>query len=94
MGGSGYLPSLPFFGGEDRTQRVYSKSNMFLIKEMIMFISTSEAIFMIICMGVVSFMLLMLFLANHSLLIKNRYLKQVIKEKNKQCMLNHAEVPF
>lgn len=67
---------------------------MFLIKEMIMYISTSEAIFLMVCMSIVGFMLVMLFLANHSLLTKNRYLKQVIKDKNKNCMLNHAEVPF
>lgn len=59
-----------------------------------MFISTSEAIFMIICGGIMGFMLLMLFLANHTLLTRNRYLKQALKQKNKDCMLNHAEVPF
>lgn len=59
-----------------------------------MFISTSEAIFLIICGGIMGFMLLMLFLANHTLLTRNRYLKQALKQKNKDCMLNHAEVPF
>jgi hypothetical protein len=59
-----------------------------------MFITTSEAIFLIICGGIMGFMLLMLFLANHTLLTQNRYLKQSLKQKNKDCMLNHAEVPF
>lgn len=59
-----------------------------------MYISTSEAIYLIICAGIMGFMLIMLFIANHTLLTKNRYLKQVIKDKNKNCMLNHAEVPF
>lgn len=59
-----------------------------------MYITTSEAIFLIICGGIMGFMLLMLFLANHSLLIKNRYLKDVIRNKNKYCAKNHTEVPF
>lgn len=59
-----------------------------------MYMTTSEAIFLIICGGIMGFMLLMLFLANHSLLIKNRYLRETLKEKNKQCALKHAEIPF
>lgn len=59
-----------------------------------MYISTSEAIYLIICAGIMGFMLIMLFIANHMLLNKNRYLRQVIKDKNKDCMLNHAKVPF
>lgn len=59
-----------------------------------MFMTTSEAIFLIICGGIMGFMLVMLFLANHTLLTQNRYLKQRIKDKNKECMLKHAEVPF
>lgn len=59
-----------------------------------MYISTSEAIYLIICGGIMGFMLVMLFLANHSLLIKNRYLKDVIRNKNKYCAQHHTEVPF
>lgn len=59
-----------------------------------MYITISESIFLIICAGIMGFMLIMLFLANHTLLIKNRYLKQALKDKNKYCALNHAEVPF
>ena len=59
-----------------------------------MYLSISEAIYLIICAGIMGFMLIMLFIANHTLLTKNRYLRQRIKDKNKECMLNHAEVPF
>lgn len=59
-----------------------------------MYLSAQEAIFLIICGGIMGIMLLMLFLANHTLLTKNRYLRQVIKDKNKDCILNHAKVPF
>lgn len=59
-----------------------------------MYITASESVFMIICGGIMGFMLLMLFLANHTLITQNRYLKQRIKDKNRECMLNHAEVPF
>lgn len=59
-----------------------------------MYITISESIFLIICGGIMGFMLIMLFLANHTLLIKNRYLKQALKNKNKYCAQHHAEVPF
>lgn len=59
-----------------------------------MYLSISESIYLIICGGIMGFMLIMLFLANHTLITKNRYLKQALKDKNKQCMLNHTEVPF
>lgn len=59
-----------------------------------MFLSTSDAVFMIICASIVGFMVVMLFLANHTLLTQNRYLKQALRDKNKYCAINHAEVPF
>lgn len=59
-----------------------------------MYMTTSEAIFLIICGGIMGFMLIMLFLANHTLITKNRFLKETIRNKNKYCAQNHAEVPF
>lgn len=59
-----------------------------------MYLTISEAIFLIICAGIMGFMLVMLFIANHSLLTKNRYLKEHIKKINKDCTLNHVKVPF
>lgn len=59
-----------------------------------MYLSTSEAIYLIICGGIMGFMLIMLFIANHTLLTKNRFLKETIRNKNRNCAQNHAEVPF
>lgn len=59
-----------------------------------MYLSTSEAIYLIICAGIMGIMLIMLFLANHTLLTKNRFLKETIRNKNKYCAQHHAEVPF
>jgi hypothetical protein len=59
-----------------------------------MYISASESVFMIICGGIMGFMLLMLFIANYTLLKENRYLKSRLRAWRKACERRHAEVPF
>lgn len=59
-----------------------------------MYISASESVFMIICGGIMGFMLLMLFIANYTLLKQNRYLKSRLRAWRKACERRHAEVPF
>lgn len=59
-----------------------------------MFLSTTDMIAMMIAMTIVGFMLVMLFLANHTLLTQNRYLKKALRDKQKECWTHHAEVPF
>lgn len=59
-----------------------------------MYVSISEAIFLITCAGIMGFMLLMLFIANYTLLKQNRYLKSRLKAWRKACERRHVEVPF
>ena len=59
-----------------------------------MYLSVSEAIYLIICGGIMGFMLIMLFIANHMLLNKNRQLRVTLQNKNRYCTKNHTEVPF
>lgn len=59
-----------------------------------MFISYGDLIAMFICTIVVGFMLVMLFIANYTLLRENRYLKSRLRAWRKACANRHAEVPF
>jgi hypothetical protein len=59
-----------------------------------MFISYGDLLAMLICGTVVAFMLVMLFIANYTLLKENRYLKSRLRAWRKACANRHAEVPF
>lgn len=58
-----------------------------------MFISYSELVGMTILAGVSLFMLILLFVANYTLLKQNRFLRGRLKAWRKSCQ-NHVEVPF
>lgn len=58
-----------------------------------MFISYSELVGMTILAGVSLFMLILLFVANYTLLKENRFLRGRLKAWRKSCQ-NHVEVPF
>jgi hypothetical protein len=59
-----------------------------------MYLSTTEAIFMIVCGLIVAGMMVLLFIANYSLLKQNRYLKSRLQSWRKYCNSRHTEVPF
>lgn len=59
-----------------------------------MYLSTTEALFMIVCGLIVAGMTVLLFIANYSLLKQNRYLKSRLKAWRKYCQNKHTEVPF
>jgi hypothetical protein len=59
-----------------------------------MFISYSNLLAMFVCATVISVMLALLFIANHTLLRENRYLKTRLRGWRKHCARQHAEVPF
>lgn len=58
-----------------------------------MFISYSELVGMTILAGVSMFMLILLFVANYTLLKENRFLRTRLRAWRKACQ-NHVEVPF
>lgn len=59
-----------------------------------MYLSIGESIFLIICGGIMGFMLVMLFIANYTLLKQNRYLKSRLHSWRKACATQHAKLPF
>lgn len=59
-----------------------------------MYLSTGEAIFMMICVVIVGGMTVLLFIANYSLLKQNRYLKSRLRAWRKDCQRRHADIPF
>lgn len=58
-----------------------------------MFISYSELVGMTIMAAVSLFMLIILFIANYTLLKENRFLRGRLRSWRKSCQ-NHVEVPF
>jgi hypothetical protein len=59
-----------------------------------MFITTSDLIAMTICAAVSLGMLILLFIANYTLLKQNRYLKSRLQAWRQSCQHSHVEVPF
>ena len=59
-----------------------------------MLITTGDLIAMTICAGVSLSMLVLLFIANYTLLKDNRYLKSRLQAWRKSCQHSHVEVPF
>ena len=59
-----------------------------------MFISYGDLIAMLICATISAVMLVLLFVANYTLLRENRYLKSRLRAWRKHCTNRHAEVPF
>jgi hypothetical protein len=59
-----------------------------------MYLSTTEALFMIVSGLVVTSMTVLLFIANYKLLKQNRFLKRRLQAWRKQCQRQHVEVPF
>jgi hypothetical protein len=59
-----------------------------------MLIPTSDLIAMIICAAVSLGMLVLLFIANYTLLKENRYLKSRLQAWRQSCQRDHVEVPF
>jgi hypothetical protein len=59
-----------------------------------MFITTGDLIAMTICAAVSLGMLILLFIANYTLLKDNRYLKSRLQAWRKSCQHSHVEVPF
>jgi hypothetical protein len=59
-----------------------------------MYISYGNLITMLICATVMAVMLALLFVANHTLLRENRYLKGRLKSWRKHCNKTHAALPF
>ena len=59
-----------------------------------MYLSTTEAVFMIVCGLIVTGMTVLLFIANYKLLKQNRFLKRRLQAWRKQCQREHVEVPF
>lgn len=84
----------PLFSARGYVTSTDTCKSMTITREYIMFLSTSDMIFMMVCTGIIGFMLIMLFIANSTLQAKNKYLKQALRDKNKYCAYNHTEVPF
>jgi hypothetical protein len=59
-----------------------------------MFISTNDLIAMLICGSISLGMLILLFIANYTLLKQNRYLKSRLQAWRQSCQRDHVEVPF
>lgn len=59
-----------------------------------MYLTTSDFIAMFIAGSAVSFLTIMLLIANTTLKEQNRYLKQRLRDQQKECTLTHAKVPF
>ena len=59
-----------------------------------MIISTNDLIAMTICAGVSLSMLILLFIANYTLLKQNRYLKSRLQAWRQSCQREHVKVPF
>jgi hypothetical protein len=59
-----------------------------------MFITTGDLIAMLICGSVSLGMLILLFIANYTLLKQNRYLKSRLQAWRQSCQHSHVEVPF
>jgi len=59
-----------------------------------MFITTGDLIAMLICGSVSLGMLILLFIANYTLLKENRYLRTRLKEWRQSCQRDHVKVPF
>jgi hypothetical protein len=59
-----------------------------------MFITTSDLIAMLICGSVSLGMLILLFIANYTLLKQNKYLKSRLQAWRQSCQRDHVEVPF
>jgi hypothetical protein len=59
-----------------------------------MYLSTTQAFFMIVSGLIVAGMTVLLFIANYKLLKQNRFLKRRLQAWRKQCQREHVEVPF
>ena len=89
-----HLPLFLCAGEPVYVQTNASPSIIILQGEYIMYLSIAEGIFKMVCASIMGVMLLLLFIANHLLLKKNRQFLQTIRNKNKYCRDNHVEVPF
>jgi hypothetical protein len=59
-----------------------------------MYLSSMDFIALLIAGSTSAFMLVILFIANYSLLKQNRYLKSRLRSWRKACARGHAELPF
>jgi hypothetical protein len=59
-----------------------------------MYLSSMDLIALLIAGSVSAFMLVILFIANYTLLKQNRFLKSRLRAWRKACEKRHAEVPF
>lgn len=59
-----------------------------------MYLSQSDFYAMFIAGSIVCFMTIMLLIANVMLKEKVRFLQDRLKHQRKECMLNHARIPF
>lgn len=85
----------PFSTGIPVYVQTYVSPSVILLQgDYIMYLSTTEALFMIVCGSIVACMTALLFIANYTLLKQNRYLKSRLQAWRKSCANRHVEVPF
>lgn len=59
-----------------------------------MYLSSMDFIALLIAGSTSAFMLVILFIANYTLLKQNRYLKSRLRSWRKACATQHAKLPF